>query len=249
MMTTKVKEALGHRYIGNVRAPDLVDPLDADTAEQVRIDFVRRKPPCLYSGIDRSPPSPCAASDAGHVCGRRGDLGRQPCRHSARAVIGPGQILPIDQRHDRAILLADRSPLAVNRGARYRQQPALLRYRQRWVLTLDQGTTSGSAHFAELSCQKNHFRLSAGRSGGTGHRLVLHWPRLGHVVALKHTRCAVQQLPLPIVDLVAMNPKLTRQLGDRPVALDRASATFALNPALCFFRVRFMSCSCVTGAF
>jgi hypothetical protein len=31
--------------------------------------------------------------------------------------------------------------------------------------------------------------------------------------------------------------------------LTAASATFALNPALCFFRVRFMSCSCASGAF
>jgi hypothetical protein len=29
-----------------------------------------------------------------------------------------------------------------------------------------------------------------------------------------------------------MNPELTRQLGDRPVALIAASATFALNAAL-----------------
>jgi hypothetical protein len=28
-----------------------------------------------------------------------------------------------------------------------------------------------------------------------------------------------------------------------------ASATFALNAALCFLRVRFMSSSCATGAF
>jgi hypothetical protein len=54
-----------------------------------------------------------------------------------------------------------------------------------------------------------------------------------------------------------MNRELTRQLGDRSVApclrrgklLTAASATFALNAALCFFRVRFMSRSCPTGAF
>jgi hypothetical protein len=28
-----------------------------------------------------------------------------------------------------------------------------------------------------------------------------------------------------------------------------ASATFALNAALCFFRIRFMSCSCAASAF
>ena len=31
--------------------------------------------------------------------------------------------------------------------------------------------------------------------------------------------------------------------------LDAASATFALNAALCFFRVRFMSCSCAHRRF
>jgi hypothetical protein len=54
-----------------------------------------------------------------------------------------------------------------------------------------------------------------------------------------------------------MDSKLARQLGDRPVApclrrgklLIAASATFALNPALCFFRVRFMSRSRAIGAF
>jgi hypothetical protein len=55
-------------------------------------------------------------------------LGSQPRCHPARTVVGPGEILPIDQRHDRAILLADISRFAVDRGARYRQQP-LLRYR------------------------------------------------------------------------------------------------------------------------
>ena len=46
-----------------------------------------------------------------------------------------------------------------------------------------------------------------------------------------------------------MNPKLTGQLVDRPLALDRRQRHLALNAALCFFRVRFMSCSRATGAF
>jgi hypothetical protein len=45
-----------------------------------------------------------------------------------------------------------------------------------------------------------------------------------------------------------MNPERARQLGDRP-PLIAASATFALNAALCFFRVCFMSCSCAISAF
>src|SRR6202030_2069821 len=39
--------------------------------------------------------------------------------------------------------------------------------------------------------------------------------------ALENTRRAVQQLLLPVVDLVRMNPKCARQLGHRPVTLDR----------------------------
>jgi hypothetical protein len=39
--------------------------------------------------------------------------------------------------------------------------------------------------------------------------------------ALENARRAVQQLLLPGVNLVRMNPVRARQLGDRPVALDR----------------------------
>ena len=59
----------------------------------------------------------------------------------------------------------------------------------------------------------------------------------------------VQQLLLPVVDLVRVDPELPSQLGDGPVALMAANATFALNTALCFFRVRFMSCSRAIRAF
>ncbi len=44
-------------------------------------------------------------------------LGRQPCRHPARAVIGPGQGVPIDQRHDRAVLVVDLGRSPVDRRA------------------------------------------------------------------------------------------------------------------------------------
>src|SRR5438045_1085608 len=64
-------------------------------------------------------------------------LGRQPCRHPARAIIGPGQIVPIDQRHNRKIVGADFGRLAVHWRAGQRQQPALLGYCQRRVHALD----------------------------------------------------------------------------------------------------------------
>src|SRR5205814_2396816 len=172
----EVEEALGHRDIGNVRAPDLVDPLDRDAPEQIRVDFVRRS--CLArarSLIDRhqrhEPHQTLHAFAIDEMA-----LGGQPRRHPARTVVGPGQILPIDQHHDCMLLLADRRRLAVNRGARYRQQPALLRNRQYQVLTLDQRATFGSAHLPSFRDKKS-FSTFNWPICGTGHRPVPRWPR------------------------------------------------------------------------
>jgi hypothetical protein len=122
----QVEKAFGHRDVGDVRAPHLIDPLDRDPTKQIRVDLVRR---CRFAGVwslvDRHQPHqphqalhPFAVH---HVA-----LGRQPRRHAARAVIGPGQILPVDQHHDRKIRLADLGRPPVDRRARYRQQSALL---------------------------------------------------------------------------------------------------------------------------
>ena len=39
----QVKETLSHRDVGDVREPDLINPLDREPAEEVRIAFVRRR--------------------------------------------------------------------------------------------------------------------------------------------------------------------------------------------------------------
>src|SRR6202023_2035001 len=52
--------------------------------------------------------------------------------------------------------------------------------------------------------------------------------------ALENARCTVQQLLLPIVDLVRMHPELTRQLGDRPVPSDRRQRHLRLEPRIMF---------------
>jgi len=39
--------------------------------------------------------------------------------------------------------------------------------------------------------------------------------------ALEHNACSLQQLVLPLRDLLRLNIELLRQLGDRIVALDR----------------------------
>src|SRR6516165_7634202 len=85
-------------------------------------------------------------------------LGRQPCCYPPRAVIRPRQILPIDQRHDRAIFLADLARLAVDRSARDRQQPTLARYRQR--RSLDQTAPFRPTHLPSFRDKKSFSTFS-----------------------------------------------------------------------------------------
>src|SRR6202040_2594487 len=71
--------------------------------------------------------------------------------------------------------------------------------------------------FAELSRQKIVFDLQLADLpvqnivGGA----------LRHAAALENAGGAIQQLLLPAIDLVRMNPEMTRQLGDRLVAFHR----------------------------
>src|SRR6266851_1876885 len=145
---------------GDVRAPDLIDPLDRDPAEQVGVDLVgRRRLAGVRSLVDRhqagephQTPDPFTVDDM--------TLARQPRRHPPRAVIRPRQVLPIDQCHDRAVFLADFGRPAVDRSARYRQQPALPRYRWRPSLPLDQGAAFRPAHLPSFRDKKSFSTFS-----------------------------------------------------------------------------------------
>jgi hypothetical protein len=150
----QIEKALGHRDIGEIRTPHLVDPFDREAAEEVRVDLVRH---CWFARVralvDRyqpeQPHQPLDPFAVHHMA-----LGRQPRRHAARAIIGPSQIMPVDQPHDREILGADLGRLPVDRTARHCQQPTLLRYRQRRVLALDQRAPFRSAHLPSFRAKK-----------------------------------------------------------------------------------------------
>src|SRR5467141_2223969 len=141
-------------------SPNLVDPIDRQPTEQIGIDLVRGRPLTRVRPlIDRHQPDQPHQS-LHPLAVDRVALGCQPRRHAARAVIRPSQILPIDQRHDRQILVTDRGRLPVDRCARYRQQPALPRYRQRRVLALDQRAAFRSAHLPSFRAKKSFSTFS-----------------------------------------------------------------------------------------
>src|SRR5262249_39074449 len=68
----------------------------------------------------------------------------------------PPQVLPINQRHDRAVFLAGLRRPAVDRSAGDRQQSALSRYRQRWSLALDQTAPFRPAHLPSFVTKRSY---------------------------------------------------------------------------------------------
>src|ERR1700730_3518994 len=75
--------------------------------------------------------------------------------------------------------------------------------------------------FAELSRQKIVFDLQLADLPVQNINLRLVGGALRHAAALENAGGAIQQLLLPAIDLVRMNPEMTRQLGHRPVAFHR----------------------------
>jgi hypothetical protein len=68
------------------------------------------------------------------------------CHHSAQAVIGPGQILPIDLRHDGVVRIVDHGRAGGKPGStRPPPEPGLLRVPGRRVLTLNERAAFGVA--------------------------------------------------------------------------------------------------------
>jgi hypothetical protein len=64
----QVEKALGHRDVGDVGAPHLIDPLDREPAEEVWEDLVRRRRLAgVRALVDRNQP-PAAASVVGSAC-------------------------------------------------------------------------------------------------------------------------------------------------------------------------------------
>ena len=56
----------------------------------------------------------------------------------------------------------------------------------------------------------------------------------------ENTGRAFEKLTLPLRDLIGVDIELLRQLGQRPLALNPAKATFALKAGVWFRRVRFV---------
>src|SRR5690242_6370135 len=167
----------------------------------------------------------------------------QPCRHPPRAVERPGQVLPVDQRHQLQVRVADRRRATIDRGPADVQEPALTGHRQGGMRAVDHRAARGPAYLPSLLAKKSFSTLS--------------WP----ICRYNSPTCASPPLssrtPPASKTTAAPSSNIFFQLwiwfgctsySSASSAIVRsplsaATATFALNEALCFFRVCFTSCS------
>jgi hypothetical protein len=151
---------------------------------------------------------------------------------------------------------ATTAPLTILKSLAPGQRPARRpgrRYRRRCTGSVGFPRSTSARRSARLICRafvpKNHFRPSTGRSAGTEHRPKPRWsfPRPSRRPQ-KHSRrhpAAASSNWRSGSDGPRTRSPVRR--SSRPFIA--AQHHLGLDPALCFFRVRFMSCSCATGAF
>src|SRR3954463_7284140 len=144
----------------NIAAPDLVDPVDRQAAEEVGIlDVLGRRLAGVGALVDgHQTHQPHQALHPFAVDGKA--LGGQPRRHAARPVEGARQVLAVDQLHQPEIVRADRSRAAVDRGPADLQQVALAADGQGGMRAVDHGATPGPASLPSLLAKKSFSTFS-----------------------------------------------------------------------------------------
>ncbi len=151
----QIEEAAPHRDIGDIRAPDMVGPLDCQLAPQARIDPVR--------GMRIAGPGPLVDRRQAHL------HHQPPCRPPSNIVTGAAQIarhlsaaVPravqehrVDHPHQGQRLVPLRHRRVMIARPADRQQPALRRYRQSVMSGLDHRSPPCHAHRLEAFAKKS----------------------------------------------------------------------------------------------
>ena len=101
----------------DVRRPDLVNALDGEPAQEIRIDAMVRCPAAgAWTLINRRGPHPL--HQALHPLSINWmALALKPCGHPPRAIEWGAQILAVDERHQLQFVRTDRDQLVVKASA------------------------------------------------------------------------------------------------------------------------------------
>ena len=156
----QVQEALRHGDVGDVRGPDLVDPINLHSLQQIGKDPVSRR---WFAGVgtpvDRfqthQPHQPSNPFSAHQIA-----LLQQPGLHLPGAVEGGLQILTVHQGHQLQVFCPGRYRPVVHRGPADVQQDTLTHQRQLLVVSVYHGSPYAATHRPDLSDKKSRSTFS-----------------------------------------------------------------------------------------
>ena len=156
----QVEETPSHGYVGDVGGPHLVDPVDLQPPEQVRIDLM---PWVWLAGVGtpvdglqayqlHQPADPLAVDLVSVIA--------EPGSHPSGAVERCLQVLLVYEGHQLQVLGAGLGWQVVQRGAADTQQGALAHQRQLRFFSVNHGPALGPAHNPKLRDKKSRSTLS-----------------------------------------------------------------------------------------
>src|SRR5689334_8831681 len=159
--------------------------------------------------------------------------------HPPRAVKRRGGVELVHPPHQRQVGRVHRRRVVIQRRARHLQQPALRRNRERGIRLVNQSQTLHRAHGPDLLRKKSRSTVSwpiFSYSGASCASLASPWPTVAF------SRANSDAVPSSSVFFqawiwLACTPNRLDSSATVPSSRIAASATFALNSALCFFRV------------
>ena len=146
--------------VGDVGCPNLIDPVDCYSFEQVRVYPVfRRRLAGIGLAVDgfqphrpHQSPYPLAVDLM--------PLSPEPGRHPARTIKGRLQILPVHPGHQVQVQRVSRCRPVVHRGTAELQQTTLLYYRKPGVSSVHHSQTPATTHSPDLRDKKSRSTLS-----------------------------------------------------------------------------------------
>ena len=156
----QVEETPSHGYVGDVGGPHLVDPVDLQPPEQVRIDLM---PWVWLAGVGtpvdglqayqlHQPADPLAVDLVSVIS--------EPGSHPSGTVERCLQVLLVYEGHQLQVLGAGLGWQVVQRGAADTQQGALAHQRQLRFFSVNHGPALGPAHNPKLRDKKSRSTLS-----------------------------------------------------------------------------------------
>ena len=144
----------------DVGCPNLIDPVDCYSFEQVRVYPVfRRRLAGIGLAVDGFQPH-CPHQSPYPLAVDLMSLSPEPGRHPARTIKGRLQILPVHPGHQVQIRRVSRCRPVVHRGTAELQQTTLLYYRKPRVSSVHHSQTPATTHSPDLRDKKSRSTLS-----------------------------------------------------------------------------------------